>query len=145
MSKVKRFITKEDEEEIIQAIQTAEKNTSGEIRIHVERSSEKTDHFERAKEVFHGLKMDNTKQENGVLIYLAIDDRQFVILGDRGIDRAVSDNFWEDTRDIMAGHFKNKNFKQGLIDGVLNAGEQLKKYFPWDTSDENELSDDISR
>lgn len=144
MSEIERFITGEDEKEIVGAIRQAEKNTSGEIRVHIEKTCE-VDPFERAMEVFHELKMDNTKQANGVLVYLAIDDRNFVILGDRGINDVVPTNFWESTKDLMLSHFKNGNFKQGLIEGILMAGEQLQQHFPWDSDDENELSDQISR
>lgn len=144
MSEVKKFLNKQDEAEIVVAIQKAEKNTSGEIRVHIEKTC-KTDPFDRALEVFHLLKMDNTKLENGVLIYLAIDDRNFVIMGDRGINDVVPVDFWETTKEAMVSHFKKANFKQGLIDGILMAGAQLQQHFPWDSNDENELSDQISR
>jgi len=144
MSKTEDFLTPEEEQEIINAIQDAEQNTSGEIRIHIERGSKK-DAFERAKEVFHLLKMDNTKLQNGVLIYLAIENRTFAICGDKGINDVVAPDFWDSTKDVMQSHFKKKNFKKGLIEGVLKAGEQLQKYFPWEKGDVNELSDDISK
>jgi len=144
MSKTEDFLTPEEEQEIINAIQEAEQNTSGEIRIHIERGSKK-DAFERAKEVFHLLKMDNTKLQNGVLIYLAIENRTFAICGDKGINDVVSPGFWDSTKDAMQSHFRKKNFKKGLIEGVLKAGEQLQKYFPWEKGDVNELSDDISK
>ena len=96
-------------------------------------------------EVFHQLKMDNTKEENGVLIYVATEDRNFVIYGDKGINDKVEDDFWESTKDVILNHFKKGDFKQGLVDGILMAGEQLKRHFPWQEDDENELSDQISR
>lgn len=144
MTEVKKFLNKKDEQEIVDAIQKAEKNTSGEIRVHIEKTC-KGDTFERALEVFHQLKMDNTKEENGVLIYLAIEERNFVILGDRGINDVVPDDFWESTKDLMVSHFKKEKFKKGLIDGILMAGEQLAAHFPWESNDKNELSDQISR
>ncbi len=144
MSQEKRFITEEDEKEIVEAIQQAEKETSGEIRVHIEKTS-KIDSFDRATEVFHQLKMDNTKQGNGVLIYLAIEDRNLVILGDYGINNVVPEDFWESTKNTMLSQFKKENFKQGLIDGILMAGKQLQQHFPWDSNDKNELSDQISR
>ncbi|MBW2962376.1 TPM domain-containing protein [Mesonia aestuariivivens] len=140
----KELISAEEEEQIVEAIRTAEKNTSGEIRVHLEKKCP-IKILDRAKAVFHELKMDNTKLENGVLIYLALEDRQFYILGDKGIDKKVPDNFWESTKDIMLAHFKKDNFKQGLIDGILKAGEQLKQHFPYQQDDINELSDEISR
>jgi uncharacterized membrane protein len=144
MSIIERFLSAQDEEEIMEAIRIAEQNTSGEIRIHIEESSKKAVQ-DRALELFHSLKMDNTKLQNGVLIYVAIADKSFAIYGDKGINGVVSINFWDSTKDIMETHFKNGHFKQGLIDGVLKAGEQLEKYFPLLTDDENELPDEISK
>jgi uncharacterized membrane protein len=144
MSKVEDFLTAQEEQEIIDAIRDAEKNTSGEIRIHIERDTE-LDAFDRAMEVFHFLKMDNTKQQNGVLIYVAVDAKTFVIYGDQGINNVVPPNFWDSTKDVMQSHFKANNFKQGLIEGVLKAGQQLEKHFPWVHGDINELPNEISK
>ncbi len=144
MSKVEDFLTKEDEQEIVEAIRMAEKNTSGEIRVHIEKTTS-MDAYDRAMEVFHELKTDETELQNGVLIYLAVEDRHFVICGDKGINDVVQDDFWNCTRDIMVAEFKKGDFKQGLIDGITRAGEQLQKYFPWQEGDTNELSNEISR
>ncbi|RBN50479.1 TPM domain-containing protein [Flavobacterium psychrolimnae] len=144
MSKVEDFLSKEDEQEIVEAIRMAEKNTSGEIRVHIEKTTS-MDAYDRAMEVFHELKMDETELQNGVLIYLAVEDRHFVICGDKGINDVVQDDFWNCTRDIMVTEFKKGDFKQGLIDGITRAGEQLQKYFPWQEGDTNELSNEISR
>ncbi len=144
MSKVEDFLTKEEEQEIVEAIRVAEKNTSGEIRVHIEKTTSEVP-FDRALEVFHELKMDETQLQNGVLIYLAVADKKFVICGDKGINDLVADNFWNTTKEIMKNHFKDGNFKQGLIDGILMAGEQLQKHFPWQDGDTNELSNEISK
>ena len=144
MSKIEAFLTAEEEQEIVNAILEAEKNTSGEIRVHIEATAE-IDHFKRAQQVFHFLKMDNTKDGNGVLLYVAVNDKRFVIYGDRGIDRAVPKGFWESTKDIIASHFKNGNFKQGIVEGVLKAGKELEEHFPWQHGDTNELSDAVSK
>ena len=144
MNKVEAFLTAEEEQEIVDAILEAEKNTSGEIRVHIEASA-KMDHFSRAQQVFHFLKMDNTKDENGVLIYVAVDDKKFVIYGDRGIDQAVPKGFWESTKDVIAQHFKNGDFKKGIVKGVLKAGKELQEHFPWNHGDVNELSDAVSK
>ena len=138
------FLSKEVEQEIVEAIRIAEKNTSGEIRIHLEQTTT-LDAYDRALAVFQELKMDETELKNGVLIYLAIKDRTFVICGDQGINDVVPNDFWDCTRDIMVTQFKAGNFKQGLIDGILRAGEQLKQYFPWKEGDTNELSNEISK
>ncbi|MEL6303930.1 MAG: TPM domain-containing protein [Bacteroidota bacterium] len=144
MSTVEAFLTSEEEQEIVQAILEAEKNTSGEIRVHIEASAT-IDHFSRAQQVFHFLKMDNTKDENGVLLYVAVNDRKFVIYGDRGIDRVVPRGFWDATKDVIANHFKKGDFKTGIIEGILKAGEELEQHFPWEHGDTNELSDEVSK
>ncbi|WPR72793.1 TPM domain-containing protein [Flavobacterium sp. NG2] len=144
MSKVEDFLTQEEEEAIVEAIRLAEKETSGEIRIHIERTTSKKP-YDRALEVFHNLGMDATQLKNGVLIYLAVDDHHFVICGDKGINDVVPDDFWDCTKDAMASQFKIGNFKQGLIDGVTRAGEQLQKYFPYHEDNTNELSNEISK
>ncbi len=144
MSKVEDFLTKEEEQEIVEAIRVAEKETSGEIRVHIEKTTS-MDAYDRAMEVFHFLKMDQTQLKNGVLIYLAVEDHTFVICGDKGINEVVQNDFWDCTKDIMVSHFKNGNYKQGLINGITRAGEQLRKYFPWEHGDTDELSNEISK
>ena len=144
MSQIERFLSAEQEQEIVNAILEAEKNTSGEIRVHIEATT-KIDHFSRAQQVFHFLKMDNTKDENGVLLYVAVEDKKFVIYGDSGIDKAVPRGFWENTKEVIAEHFKNGDFKQGIVEGVLRAGKELEAHFPWEHGDINELSDEISK
>ncbi|OXA77121.1 TLP18.3, Psb32 and MOLO-1 founding protein of phosphatase [Flavobacterium aquidurense] len=144
MSQVEDFLSKEDEQTIVEAIRVAEKNTSGEIRVHIEQTTSKVP-FDRALEVFHELKMNETQQQNGVLFYFAVADKSFAICGDKGINDLVSSDFWDCTKDAMTIQFKAGNFKQGIVDGILNAGEQLKKYFPWSEEDTNELSNEISK
>ncbi len=144
MSEVEDFLTAAQEQEIVSAILEAEKNTSGEIRVHIEASINR-DHYKRAQQLFHKLKMDNTRERNGVLLYVAVKDHKFVILGDKGIDKVVPDDFWNTTRDIIQEHFKQGRFKQGIVEGVLKAGNELKAHFPWKSDDANELSDEISK
>lgn len=144
MTEVEDFLTPEDEQEIVHAIVKAEKNTSGEIRVHIEAHTD-LDHFDRSKEVFHFLKMDNTKEENGVLIYVAVADKRFVIYGDSGINKVVPTDFWDTTKDVIQNQFKKGNFKQGIIDGILQAGEVLQKHFPWNHDTTNELSNEVSK
>jgi uncharacterized membrane protein len=144
MSKVEDFLSKSEEAEIVEAIRIAEKNTSGEIRVHLEKKTTIAP-IERAVEVFYRLKMDKTKDSNAVIIYVAVKSHQFAIYGDRGINEKVGDDFWNSTKEIMANHFKNGNNKQALVDGVLKAGEQLKHYFPYESDDVNELPNEISK
>jgi len=144
MSRVEDFLTAQEEQEIVTAILEAEKNTSGEIRVHIEAHTRLT-HNERAKEVFHVLKMDNTKEANGVLIYIAVNDRKFAIYGDCGIDKVVTQDFWESTKNEIQEQFVKGNFKQGIVNGIRRAGSELNSHFPWKPNDENELSDEISK
>lgn len=143
MAKIEEFLSEEDEKEVVAAIQKAEKKTSGEIRVHIEKTSN-GEIWDRAMEVFHLLKMDNTKEANAVLIYVAIEDRNFVIYGDKGINKVVPPDFWESTKDEIVAEFKKGNFKQGLVNGILKAGEQLQQHFPWSEGNTNELSNKIS-
>lgn len=142
--KVSEFISPDDEKEIVKAIKEAELNTSGEIRIHIEHKCE-GDRFDHALEIFEKLEMHKTELSNGVLIYVSVDDHQLVILGDKGINDVVEKDFWESTRDEIISQFKSGNYKQGLINGILEAGKQLKQHFPYRSDDTNELDNEISK
>jgi len=144
MSNIENFLTNTEEQEIIEAIRLAENTTSGEIRIHIEQQCY-IDIYEHALDVFHILKMDNTKHQNGVLIYVAVDNKSFVICGDQGINNVVDTNFWNSTRDKITKQFKKRNFKQGIIDGVTEAGKVLSKYFPHSHNNLNEIDNSISK
>ncbi len=144
MSATEDFLSPLEEQEVIAAIQKAENNTSGEIRVHLEQELFKDAH-ERALEVFHLLEMENTKLNNGVLFYIAVQSKTFVIYGDQGIHKKVPLDFWNNTKNLVINHFKQQQFKQGLVAGILEAGKQLQEYFPILIDDTNELSNEISR
>ncbi len=137
------LLSKKDQQRIVAAIQAAEQQTSGEIRVHVE-SHCKGDPLERAKAIFVKLNMHQTAQRNGVIIYLALKDRKLAIWGDKGINEKVPDNFWEDVKETMIAHFKKNEFTEGLVKGIAMIGEKLREYFPYQSDDINELSDDVS-
>ncbi|MFM1808488.1 MAG: hypothetical protein RLZZ242_1213 [Bacteroidota bacterium] len=139
------FFTQEQEAQIVAAIKAAEKNTSGEIRVHIEPSTLGVAALDRAVTVFQELEMHQTKSRNGVLIYLAFEDHSFSIFGDKGINEVVGKNFWDSTRDLMQTAFKNGAFAQGLVEGITEAGKVLKQYFPYQQDDQNELDDQISK
>lgn len=143
-SKVEKFLTEQEEQEIVNAILQAEQHTSGEIRVHIEGGTGK-DPYHRAREVFHDLKMDNTRNSNGVLIYVAVNDHKFTIYGDEGIYKVVPPGFWDETRDLMEAHFREKAYKTGLVEGILKAGMELKAHFPWHAEDANELGNELSK
>jgi uncharacterized membrane protein len=137
------FFTSEQQEDIKLAIQQAELDTSGEIRVHIENNCA-GDVMDRAAYLFKKLDMQKTESRNGVLFYLALENRKFAILGDAGINHVVPENFWDDIKLKMIHHFRNNEFVEGLCDGISEAGNQLKVHFPFQKADVNELSDEIS-
>jgi len=139
----KSLFSADDQQRIVQAIAEAELNTSGEIRVHIEKNC-KIDPVKRAIEVFHKLGMERTEQHNGVLIYLATEDHKFAIIGDQGINEHVPDHFWNDERDLMQSYFRKHEFTEGLVQGILKVGDQLKEAFPGEFGDRNELDNEIS-
>nr|WP_294899295.1 TPM domain-containing protein [uncultured Pedobacter sp.] len=135
-------LSDKEQDVIKQSIEWAEKATSGEIRVCVESKCE-VDAYERAVVCFHDLKMEATKLRNGVLIYVALEDKKFAIIGDTGIDTLVADDFWDSTKELMLEKFKIGHIAEGISIGIIEAGKQLKRYFPHNSDDVNELSDDI--
>lgn len=132
-----------EKEQMIQAIREAEKESSGEIRVHIENHCSKTV-LDRAAQVFAELRMHKTALRNGVLIYVALTDRQLAIIGDVGINTKVADDFWESTKELMLEQFRQGKLCEGLCRGIREVGQQLKSYFPYQSDDVNELPDDIS-
>lgn len=135
---------KEEQQLIVSAIQKAENRTSGEIKVHIEERCPVADVMERAKAVFGELGLHTTKEQNGVLFYLAHEDRKFAVLGDKGINEKVPADFWESTKEKLRAHFKKNEFTEGLCEGIEEAGQQLKKFFPYQADDTNELPDGVS-
>lgn len=133
----------DEQEQIGKAIAAAERQTSGQIRVCVEEHCSE-EALTRAAKYFHQLDMHQTKQRNGVLIYVATADRKFAIIGDAGIHKAVPDDFWDSTKECMLNHFKQGQMMNGVVEGVQRAGEQLKRYFPYTAGGTNELPDDIA-
>ncbi len=140
---VQKYFTEENKLQIASAIRVAETNTSGEIRVHIEKNC-REDVLDRAAYWFEQLGMHKTKLRNGVLFYLAVEDRKFAILGDAGINQKVPADFWEETKELVISKFKEGAFAEGLAAGIMKAGEQLKQHFPFKSDDVNELSNEIS-
>ena len=143
--KVSDLFTPEEENAIVAAIGAAERNTSGEIRVHIEATRKGKETLDRAIEVFQELEMHQTEARNGVLFYLAYEDHAFSIFGDQGINEKVPPGFWDVTRDLMEKAFRRSAFSEGLIEGIGEAGRALKVYFPYQSNDQNELDDSISK
>jgi uncharacterized membrane protein len=141
--KASTFFTPDEQKSILAAIQEAEKETSGEIRLHLDTTC-KENVLDRAAWLFRKLGMDKTAARNGVLFYLAVEDRKFAILGDSGINSKVPEDFWNNIKEHLAGKFKEGKFAEGLSEGIITAGQQLRTHFPCCKDDVNELSDEIS-
>ena len=137
------FLSKADQSLIVKSIESAELNTSGEIRVHIE-SSCKADPVERAVYIFNKLKMFKTKDRNGVLIYIAYKSRKFSIIGDSGINSKVPANFWDEIKEKLLNSFISGDIVTGLTTAIEMSGEKLKEFFPYTKDDINEQSNEIS-
>jgi uncharacterized membrane protein len=141
--KASSFFSKEQQAHILTAIKEAEENTSGEIRVHIE-SSLAGDVLDRAAWIFRKIGMHKTENRNGVLFYLAITNKKFAVIGDWGINKKVPEGFWDNIKSLLEKHFAQEEYSEGLANGVLMAGAQLKEHFPHKRDDINELTDEIS-
>lgn len=137
------FISKQDQGRVVAAISEAEKNTSGEIRVHLTPKCGK-DVMRDAIKTFNRLQMYKTRHRNGILIFVAFESRKFAILGDSGINEVVSDNYWDEEKEILLEYFKNNDPTTGLCNVIARVGAKLKAYFPIEDDDVNELSNEIS-
>jgi len=138
------FLTKEEQALVVAAIQEAEKTTSGEIRVFIEKKCAHNNPMDRAQELFYHLKMDATALQNGVLVYLAHEDHKFCLLGDKGIHEKTGDNYWQQEVQVAISHFKQNKYAHGLRTIILDIGLSLSQHFPYDSqTDKNELPDEI--
>ena len=138
------FLSSEQKEILVKAIASAELNTSGEIRVHLEKSCGNISPLERAYNIFTKQKMYATDARNAVLIYIAHEDKKFAIYGDLGIHEIVGDEYWNQTKTMLAGYFAKKEFTEGVSAAIADVGEKLKTHFPYYKNDKNELPNEIS-
>jgi uncharacterized membrane protein len=141
--KASTFFSQEQQLQIQDAIKKAEDETSGEIRVHIE-TKLTGNVLDRAAWIFDKIGMHETDNRNGVLFYFAVRSKEFAIIGDGGINSKVPDNFWDEIRNTILKYFRSGKYSEGLIEGILMAGRQLKEHFPHKKDDINELSDEIS-
>ncbi|SKB94680.1 TPM domain-containing protein [Daejeonella lutea] len=137
------IFSEQEQQRVSAAVEAAERFTSGEIRVCIEKTCSEPV-LDRAANYFKKLDMHKTAKRNGVLIYVATDDHQFAIIGDEGINKLVPHDFWNSTKDAMLSRFKDHDLVGGIVTGVKLAGEQLQTFFPYHDSDINELPNDIS-
>jgi uncharacterized membrane protein len=142
--KKKDFFTTEEKQLITEAIQRAEKLTSGEVRVFVEGKCSYVDAIDRAAELFFNLQMQKTEDRNAVLIYIAMTDHQLAVFGDEGIHKKVGNEYWNIEVKKMITNFNRENYAKGISEVVEDIGEALTKHFPYNNNtDKNELPDDI--
>jgi uncharacterized membrane protein len=138
------FFSEKENELIVAAIKAAEQRTSGEVRVYVESRCRFMDALDRAVEVFHNLKMQETADRNAVLVYVAMKDHQLAIYGDEGIHNKVGTEFWNNELRRMLQAFNKENYAEGIAGVVRSTGEVLVQHFPYNRqTDKNELPDDI--
>jgi uncharacterized membrane protein len=138
------FLSAHEKQIIVSAIQSSEKQTSGEIRVFVESHCRFVHPLDRATEVFHQLKMEQTAGRNAVLLYVAMRDRQLALYGDKGIHEKVGETFWQEKVKVILSHFNKSNYGEGMARIITEIGETLRLHFPYDKdTDKNELPDDI--
>ena len=129
---------------MVQAIQAAEQQTSGEVRVFVESKCRFVDALDRARELFFQLKMNETEQRNATLVYVAVDDRQVAVYGDEGIHQKVGAQYWQDEVTKVLRHFKDQHLADGICQAITDLGQALQLYFPYNSdTDKNELPDEL--
>ncbi len=144
LKRKKPFFSEEENRLVVEAIQAAEKNTSGEVRVFVEAKCAWMDALDRAAELFFRLQMEKTAERNAVLVYVAVKDRQLAVFGDEGIHRKLGDAYWNEVVKEMLSQFNRNDYARGIAECVLKIGEALKTHFPYDReTDKNELPDEI--
>jgi uncharacterized membrane protein len=139
----KDFLAQLDQQRIMAAIATAERQTSGEIRVHIQPKA----HGEIrtvAEHTFERLGMTKTALRNGVLLFIACEEQRFTILGDRGIDEKVPAGFWDEIAAKLTIRFKAGEFTDGIVEAIHSAGEELFHFFPRIEGDVDELTNEIN-
>ncbi len=141
--KKRQFFTPEGQQQVVAAIQEAEKNTSGEVRVYVESKCNYVDPVDKAREIFFKLQMEKTRDRNAVLLYIAIDDHQLAVFADEGIYQRCGAEFWNIEVKKMIAAFSKEDYTAGIANCVLDIGEALKTHFPYEKNDKNELPDEL--
>jgi uncharacterized membrane protein len=140
--KARDFLKQLRHEEIVTAIQAAEKLTSGEIRVFISRHPVE-EPVPAAENHFTALGMEKTRDRNGVLIFVAPLTHKFAVIGDSAVHARCGKEFWTELAREMSGHFRKSEFTTGIVHGVHKAGELLAAHFPRRPDDTNELSDAV--
>jgi uncharacterized membrane protein len=142
--KVEHFLSHVDHERIVAAIASAEKNTSGEIRVWI--SHRRThDALGAARKRFQKSEMHKTSRRNAVLIFLVPRTQVFAILGDTAIDEKCGASFWKEITAQLSTDLKREPITEALVAAIQKIAAALATHFPPTPGDRNELPDDILR
>ena len=141
--RTKTFLDQLDHDQIVRAIKEAEAKTSGEIRIYVQRGELDGDAFDYAQRKFRQLGMEQTRERNAVLIFVAPRARKFAVIGDEGVHKKCGDEFWQDLVERMREHFQHNQFTQALVEAIESTGQLLVRHFPKSSDRGNELPDNV--
>lgn len=141
--KKREYFSPAEQQQLVEAIKAAEKNTSGEVRVFVEGRCKYVDAVDRAREIFYDLEMQETKERNAVLLYIALDDHQLALFADEGVYNRLGANYWHDEVRKMISSFTRHDYIAGICSVVQDIGLALQTEFPYESSDKNELPDDI--
>jgi uncharacterized membrane protein len=141
--RTKKFLSQLEHDQIVDAIRTAESKTSGEIRAYIQRGKLNADPLISAQKKFQQLRMDETRERNAVLIFVAPRAHKFAVIGDKAIHEKCGEEFWQRVVDGMRTHFQNEKFSRAIIEGIEEVGRLLGAHFPKRPDDRNELPDEI--
>jgi uncharacterized membrane protein len=141
--RTKTFLDQLDHDRIVRAIKEAEAKTSGQIRIYIQRGELDGDAFDYAQRKFRALGMEQTRERNAVLIFVAPRARKFAVIGDEGVHKKCGDDFWRELVDRMRGHFQDEHFTDALVEAIEAAAQLLARHFPKTGPSPNELPDEI--
>lgn len=141
------LLTKEEMDQVSATIAEVEEETIGEVRVNIQKSrsykERKLSLYELAVKIFYDFEMDKTKDKTGVLIFLLMSDKKFQIIGDEGINKRVSKEFWDVLAMKTVEYFRQNKFADGICYAVKEVGKVLKKEFPMKPGDTNELSNEV--
>jgi uncharacterized membrane protein len=141
--RTKEFLSQLDHDRIVGAIKGAEAETSGQIRLYVQRGKLEGDPVIAAQEKFQKMGMEATRERNSVLIFVVPRARKFAVIGDQGVHQKCGDQFWQQLIERMRVHFRNENFTDALVEAIQETGKLLASHFPKSAAPQNELPDDI--
>ncbi|TDX93441.1 TPM domain-containing protein [Chryseobacterium daecheongense] len=138
-----QFLTDQQIASLVEAIQSAEEHSTGEIRVHIDSNTE-TQNAQTAFEVFKKLCMNKTAERNAVLFHVNFEQKYLTIIGDTGIHEKVHQSYWDRLHDYITSEFSKGNYYKALKSAILETGLELKKHFPVEGENHNELPNEIT-